>query len=982
MATRILLIDDEEALLELAEIFLEQEQGFEVDTALSAQEALDRLKRDRFDVIVSDYHMPGMNGIELLKKLKSAEDTTPYILFTGRGREDVAIDALNSGASFYLLKGGDPKSQFAELVNMIRTSTREARAANTLREEKDRARQYLDLAGVMLLALDKHGKVKLVNKKGCEILGYEEGQILGKSWFENFLPERCRDEVKVIFNGLMRGELGPLEYQPPFPVLCKGGAERRIAFTNAHLKNEKGEIVGTLSSGTDVTEHERAEASLQESERRFKTLFNTMKSGVAIYAVRNDGESGGDYIIQDFNSKALEIEGKSRADVVGRSLLDLRPTIDSYGLIPVFRQVWKTGEPSFYPSKVYVDEHYSNWYENTVFRLPSGEIVAIYNDVTDRMRETEELRESEMKYRQLAELAQEGIWTIDVGAITTYVNPRMGEMLGYTPEEMIGRHLFSFMDEHGKEIAQIELDRRKQGIKERHDFEFLRKDGKRLYASLETSPMMDDAGDYTGALAVVADITERKRAEEALKKSEAKFAIAFNSSPEMMVIGSLKEGRLVDVNSAFLERTGHSREAVIGRTVTEIGMIGEAERDRIRSAVEEKGSVQGLEVRDRTKSGAERITLVSAAAISIEDEPCMLVIISDVTDRKRAEEALRASEARFQSFMSHIPAVAYMIDASDRYLYINKTYEDAFGMKGSDVVGKTVEEVWPAATAAAFRKTDQQILASNEGIELIEVVPHEGGPREFLTFKFPVPDARGTSKVLGGVSIDITEQRRVEKALMQANKKLNLLGDVTRHDAVNQLSVLFAWLEIAKEVARDEPIQEHLARVGEAAKIIQRQLEFTADYQEVGVKQPEWINLADAVNRGIEGFDKGKVSLNIDLAGVQVFADSMLEKVFHNLVENALRYGEKVKRISISALETEEGLTVICEDDGVGIPADDKEKVFLRGFGKNTGFGLYMVREVLGITGMRIRETGVPGNGARFEMLVPAGNYRIGHPSQ
>jgi signal transduction histidine kinase len=164
--------------------------------------------------------------------------------------------------------------------------------------------------------------------------------------------------------------------------------------------------------------------------------------------------------------------------------------------------------------------------------------------------------------------------------------------------------------------------------------------------------------------------------------------------------------------------------------------------------------------------------------------------------------------------------------------------------------------------------------------------------------------------------------------------------------------------------------------------MIRRQLEFTADYQEIGVKRPEWMDLADAVNRGVEGLRKGKMSLNIDVAGVQVFADTMLEKVFHNLVENALRHGEKVKSISISARETKEGLTIVCEDDGIGIPADDKEKVFLRGFGKNTGFGLYMVREVLDITGMRVRETGVPGKGARFEMLVPAGNYRFGHPGQ
>jgi len=232
MTTRILLIDDEEAFLEIAKTYLMRVKGFEVEIVLSAEEALLKLRQARFDVIVSDYQMPGMNGIELLKMLKSSGDTTPFILFTGRGREDVAIDALNNGASFYLQKGGDQKSQFAELVHMIVTSTRQAQAERALRQAKDRAQQYINLAGVMLLALDKDGRVTLVNKKGCEILGYEEDRILGKSWFENFLPESRREGVRAVFDGLMRGELGPLEHQPPAPVLCRGGAVRLVAFAN------------------------------------------------------------------------------------------------------------------------------------------------------------------------------------------------------------------------------------------------------------------------------------------------------------------------------------------------------------------------------------------------------------------------------------------------------------------------------------------------------------------------------------------------------------------------------------------------------------------------------------------------------------------------------------------------------------------------------------------------------------------------------
>jgi PAS domain S-box-containing protein len=144
--------------------------------------------------------------------------------------------------------------------------------------------------------------------------------------------------------------------------------------------------------------------------------------------------------------------------------------------------------------------------------------VHVMHEITQRVRAEKMLKESESKYRELVELAQEGIWTIDKEAVTTFVNPKMAEMLGYSIDEMLGRHLFSFMDDNGVEIAKINLDRRKQGIKENHDFEFIRKDGSRIYTSLETTPMNDADGNYIGALAVVADLSERRRNEEKMRQ--------------------------------------------------------------------------------------------------------------------------------------------------------------------------------------------------------------------------------------------------------------------------------------------------------------------------------------------------------------------------------------------------------------------------------------------------------------------------------
>lgn len=168
----------------------------------------------------------------------------------------------------------------------------------------------------------------------------------------------------------------------------------------------------------------------------------------------------------------------------------------------------------------------------------------------------------------------------------------------------------------------------------------------------------------------------------------------------------------------------------------------------------------------------------------------------------------------------------------------------------------------------------------------------------------------------------------------------------------------------------------------ESARILQGQLEFAAEYQEMGVKQPQWISLREAAEVGTTGIDLGAVSIEYDLKGAEVFADPMLEKVFHNLVGNSLRHGGKVTHIRIFCKESNEGLIVVCKDDGVGIPVHEKEKIFERGFGKHTGLGLYLVREILGVTGIVVKETGEPGTGAKFEMLVPSGAYRIGQPSQ
>jgi signal transduction histidine kinase len=225
----------------------------------------------------------------------------------------------------------------------------------------------------------------------------------------------------------------------------------------------------------------------------------------------------------------------------------------------------------------------------------------------------------------------------------------------------------------------------------------------------------------------------------------------------------------------------------------------------------------------------------------------------------------------------------------------------------------------------------------------------------------------------------VQELRLAEEAVRLANRKLNLLAGITRHDINNQLFSLKAFLELSKESLGDAAkTGEYIRKEEQAAAAIERQIVFTQEYEDLGVKSPLWQNLETCIRNTTTALPMRGVSVLDEVRGREVFADPMFERVFYNLIDNALRYGgEKMTIIRIIAQESEKGLVISVEDDGPGISAEDRGRLFERGFGKNTGLGLFLSREILSITGITITENGKPGTGARFEILVPKGRYRF-----
>ncbi len=265
------------------------------------------------------------------------------------------------------------------------------------------------------------------------------------------------------------------------------------------------------------------------------------------------------------------------------------------------------------------------------------------------------LAKSERKYRQLIENLQEGIWVLDEKSNTAYVNPRMAEMLGYTPDEMLGKHLFSFMDDRGAELARAGLDRRKKGIKEQHDFEFITKSGERIFTALETAPMTDELGRYTGALAGVIDITRRKRTEEALRSSEEKFRSIIEQSGDGIMLTD-DRGKIIEWNQGAERITGLRRRDAVGSMLWDLQFWAAPEMQRTQEAHERLKSMlsefyatrkapwlnQIIEIGVRRPDGKLRTVQSIVFPIQLEREFMAGSIIRDVTDNKEAEARLKS----------------------------------------------------------------------------------------------------------------------------------------------------------------------------------------------------------------------------------------------------------------------------------------------------------------------------------------------------
>ncbi|MDO8842613.1 MAG: PAS domain S-box protein [Methanocalculus sp.] len=440
-----------------------------------------------------------------------------------------------------------------------------------------------------------------------------------------------------------------------------------------------------------------------------------------------------------------------------------------------------------------------------------------------------------------------------------------------------------------------------------------------------------------------------------------------------------EKGLILEANLTVVNLLGKSgRAAFLRQPITRF--IHTEDQDIYymhRKLLFENSGIQGCELRMMKEDGTHIWVYLQATSVQEKDgEQIYRVILSDITDRKVVEEALKENENRLQLALFgsetgmwelHIPTMEVVID------------ERACNILGYEHKGtRSYHTFWdtllqPEKNPLVDKRLVAYITGKTPFFEVESQMKHSSGSMVWMIIRGKItrslPD--GSPLQLSGTFHDITEQKLTEEALYVANKKLKILSSITRHDILNKIMGVNGYLWLSRDLIQDENLLRYFHNIENAITSIEKQIEFTHTYEELGMKKPEWFQISELIKK----LSDPLIRIKHDCMNLNLLADPMIEKVFYNLMGNTIAHAEGATMVQIHCEILENDLLIIWEDDGPGIPDDQKEQIFEKGFGKHTGFGLFLSREILSITGLHIRETGIFGKGARFEIRVPKGMW-------
>ncbi len=915
-----------------------------------------------------------------------------------------AADGRQRDLQITLMPDVDPQGKVEGFYAMILDITDRMRTEGDLRRSEEKFAKAFRLNPMaMVIVRQCDARYVEVNKAWEKLLGWTRDEALGKTDAELGIWPDTGAHATWIANLARDGRV-----KDSAANFCVKSGEQRQVILSAEPIDLDGDAC-TLCMAMDVTERLWAEAGLRNSKEKFTKIFQLTPLATAIVNL-----STARFV--EVNSAWENFMGRTREEAIGHTALEL-------GIWPTPEARERSILNLLQTGDVRNDEIEFVTRDGKIRQiLISAELIELDGepcslsmaiDITDRKQTEVALRESEARARAIADGSSVGIFMLTPDGQTIYSNPAIHKIIACSPEETLGLRWADHI--HPDDRARIHalwLECVNDGIVRDMEYRFVRNDGDIRYVHVRTTPV-EEGGHLLCYVGNVEDVTDRQQAEKALRKSEEKLSKMFHASPIPISLSRMRDGLYLDVNEAYLTQFGWNREEMIGRTSTQLALWSEGERDRWIKELRATGRTHGFEASFRSKSGTQHTVLVSAERFDLDTEECVIALVYDITDRKRAEEALRQSEARAR-VMAEGSSIGIFLGAADgETMYTNPAIHRIIGCEAEETLG----DRWTGHVHPEDRELMRQAwlanVASRADYELDYRFLRKDGSVRYVHVKAMAVNEGGQLLCYVGNVEDITERKQADEEILRlnaelesrvkirtselraANRELESFAYSISHDLRAPLRGIDGFSQLLLDEyggKLDRQGHDYLARVRRAAQrmgiLIDDLLELSRVTRQ-GMRR-ETVNLSQLAHDILDEYKKAYPQRTVDIQvapGCLVEGDPQLLRVLlENLLDNAWKYTGKIAEATIEFGVEKMELTLVyfVRDNGAGFDMQYADRLF-RPFQRlhspedfeGTGIGLASVARIVHRHGGRVWAESAVGRGATFRFTLGTGNNSI-----
>ena len=876
------------------------------------------------------------------------------------------------------------------------------RRMETLRRQRDFSTALVESAPVIILLLDENGRIDYVNPYFDELTGYQLGEVAGKVWFETFLPERDRDQVRQLFSKAVdgvptRGNVNA--------IVTRDGQERLVEWYDRTLPGDDGGPSRLLAIGQDVTARKQAEEALSASEERLRSILDGMFAYIALYSP--------DGVMLEVNRHTLEQWSLPREQMVGRKPWET----ERWANAPRAREALQSAYERAGRGETIRSDMTARLTDGRVVTTDStlqplfdsqGKVTGVLSfavDVSERARAEAKLRESEIRLREAQRIAGIGNWELDLVSGELHWSDEIFRIFEIDKEEF-GASYGAFLEAiHPDDRMAVDLAyTRSLETREPYDISHRLRmaDGRIKHVEERCESFWDEEGRPLRSVGTVQDVTERENAHAALRASEAKIRATLDAIPDLLFDVDI-EGRYHDFHSPRVELLAAPPEDLIGKVISEVlpadvaavvmGALHEAN---------ERGRSAGQQFFLDLPHGRSWFELsVSSKETPVGDQPRFVVLSRDISERKRAEEALHLDHAAIES---SINAMA-MAGLDGNLVYINGSFLDLWGLNSvEDALGRPASAFWPDPNGTAMRalqseghwvgelevgRSDGTVFTAMASEHL--VLDRYGNPVRLMASFVDISMTKAAEAAL--LAMNVTLEERVEERTAQlktANQELETFTYSVSHDLKAPLRSIDGYSRLLLDDYAgklDEEGAQFLANVRQAAvqmgRLIDDLLAYTRLERRAVTSDPVDVQgLVEALwSEQLAASGVAGVPININISCDAMAADrDALTLVLRNLLENAAKFmGDNPQpSIEVGSSSDESRCLLWVRDNGIGFDMKFHGRIFdifqrLHRAEEypGTGIGLAIVRKAAERMGGRVWAESQPGEGATFFLEVP-----------